>query len=110
MSLETVSLFGCETESGELPLASTTVSESDLVLFALPDQNPAYTLVFGVVAASRPLQPIRAAKYVYTQRPAMFGAHYDVPWFESPEDRVGAPGATVVSLADWPECGSTRSV
>jgi hypothetical protein len=81
---------------------STTVSDSDLVLFSLPDRNPAYTLVFGVVATSRPLQPIQPAKYVYAQRPAVSGGRYDVPWFESTEDRVGVPGATVVSLADWP--------
>jgi hypothetical protein len=100
MSGETI--LDWESEMEGRASVSTTVSDSDLVLFSLPDRNPAYTLVFGVVAVGRPLQSVRPVKYVYMQRPAVSGGRYDVPWFETTEDWVGAPGATVVSLADWP--------
>src|ERR1051325_9794875 len=82
---------------------STTVSGDDLVLYSHPALNPAYTLVFGVVATSPPLQSKEVVKYIYSQRPAVPGAIYQIPWFESEETNVGPPGATIVSLAEWPE-------
>jgi hypothetical protein len=81
---------------------TTTAVEDNLVLFTHPAINPAYTLVFGVVATSPPLQPRQAVKYVFSRRPASKHAQFEVPWFESSEEDIGQPGATMVSLMDWP--------
>jgi hypothetical protein len=82
---------------------ATTAVENDLLLFSHPDLNPAYTLVFGVIATSQQMEAKQPAKYVFSRRPAYRGGRFKVPWFESPEDSVGPPGGTVVSLTDWPE-------
>jgi hypothetical protein len=81
---------------------STTAQENDYVLFSHPANNPAYTLVFGVVAKKPPLLPKQPVKYVFSRRPASQTARFEVPWFESPEESLDMPPATVVSLLDWP--------
>jgi hypothetical protein len=89
-------------EGEDISPASTTASEHYFSLSAQADLNPAYTLLLGVVATNRPLKQKQPAMFFYTHVPSMARGRYRVPWVESTEDRVGPPGTTVVSLADWP--------
>ncbi|HTV41570.1 MAG TPA: hypothetical protein VMF08_13390 [Candidatus Sulfotelmatobacter sp.] len=89
-------------EDQEVIPTATTVSYEDLVLFSHPALNPAYTLVFGVIASSPPLEAKRPVKYVLGQRTSIPGAQYSVPWFDAGSEQFELP-ATIVSLSDWPE-------
>ncbi len=68
----------------------------------------AYTRNIGVLATAPhnantgSIVVRRPVKFVYWPALAYPGVKSEVPWFEVSEEQAGAPGATVVSLGDWP--------
>ncbi len=82
---------------------STASSESDLVVMHSTLGNVASTQSVGIIEAVSPAQKPQPVKFFFESKRAIPGASSRIPRVQISEERVGAPGATVASLLEWPD-------
>ena len=89
-------------EEDVLP-AATTIPSRDIVLASGRGLNPAYTQSLGIVITSPPFRAKQPVKYFHWTSEIGRTSGHEVLCFEASEEQVGIPGATAVSVAEWPE-------